>query len=340
MTPLLKIQELEVTFTGVDQKMVPLDKVSFQLEEGEVLCLVGESGSGKSVTSLSIMGLLGNTGTISHGSIAYEGRELSTLKESELNTIRGKDISMIFQDVMNSLNPVLTIGYQLVETLISHGKMTKKEARAKATGLLTEVGLSNPQTIMKKYPHTLSGGMKQRVMIAMALANEPKVLIADEPTTALDVTIQAQIMNLLRKLNLEHRMSIILVTHDMGVVAEMASRVLVMYAGQIVEEALVDTLFTNPRHPYTKALLRAIPSGISPEERLASIDGIVPEQYDHITGCRFANRCPYAEEECLGPQDLIPVESAHLVRCIKNDRLQEIQANGDTNTPDESRKSN
>jgi oligopeptide/dipeptide ABC transporter ATP-binding protein len=316
MTPLLKVEDLEVVFTSGAGDFKCIDKVSFAINPGEILCIVGESGSGKSVTVLSIMGLLGRKGKITGGSIEFDGEDLLSKSEKEMDQIRGNTLTMIFQDAMTSLNPVFTIGSQLLEPMYIHMNIDKKTAKDRAISLLSKVGLPNPSEIMKKYPHTLSGGMRQRAMIAMALACNPKLLIADEPTTALDVTIQAQIMTLLRSLRDEIGMSIILITHDMGLVAEMADRVQVMYAGEIVEEANVYDLFKKPQHPYTQALLKSIPSIRDHNKReLVTIDGTVPEHYGSITGCRFMNRCPYAASECCLEQKLIETEAGHLARC-------------------------
>lgn len=324
MKPLLEVKDLEVAFLEEDpsekKEVTRLDKVSFCVYPGEILCLVGESGSGKSVTALSIMGLLGKGGKITKGEIIFKGESLPALSEKDLDKVRGSQMTMIFQDALTSLNPVFTIGNQLMESMIAHLKISKKEARIRAEELLAKVGLPDPASVMKKYPHTLSGGMRQRVMIAMALTCNPSLLIADEPTTALDVTIQAQIMELLRKLNRELNMSIILITHDMGLVAEMADRVLVMYAGQIVEEAEVSRLFSKPQHPYTSALLQSIPSiRYDKNHELIPIKGTVPEEYENIKGCRFANRCPYAKKECGNEQTLIEVEPGHFKRCWRTD---------------------
>lgn len=326
MKPLLEVKDLEVAFLTDDSKekkeITRLDRVSFQVNPGEILCLVGESGSGKSVTALSIMGLLGKNGKVTGGEILFKGESLPAKSEKELDKVRGSQITMIFQDALTSLNPVFTVGNQIMESMITHLKISKKEARIRAEELLSKVGLPDPAAVMKKYPHTLSGGMRQRVMIAMALTCNPSLLIADEPTTALDVTIQAQIMQLLRKLNREMNMSIILITHDMGLVAEMADRVMVMYAGQIVEEAEVKRLFSNPEHPYTHALLQSIPSIKDEKSReLIPIKGTVPEQYQDIKGCRFANRCPYAREECGKEQELIEIEPGHYKRCWRRNIL-------------------
>jgi peptide/nickel transport system ATP-binding protein len=320
MNPLLEVEDLEVAFLADAGEITCIDKVSFHVEQGEIVCIVGESGSGKSVTSLSVMGLLGRSGKVTGGSVIFDGENILDKSEKEMDQIRGNTLTMIFQDAMTSLNPVFTIGRQMVETLCIHLKLDRKQATERAISLLDKVGLPKPAEIMKKYPHTLSGGMRQRVMIAMALTCNPKLLIADEPTTALDVTIQAQIMELLRRLNKELGMSIILITHDMGLVAEMADRVLVMYAGQIVEEAEVHNLFQRPEHPYTQALLKSIPSIRDDDTReLVSIKGVVPEHYDMLTGCRFANRCPYANAESESEQKLIEQNEGHLKRCWRSE---------------------
>lgn len=317
MSHLLTISDLTIAFTGDTGTHEVTDHLSLTLDEGEVVCLVGESGCGKSVTSLSLLGLLGPGGSVTEGSICYEDRDLLTLSEKELDQIRGKEISMIFQDPMSSLNPVFTIGYQIMEGLRIHLGLKKREAWVRAVELLARVGMKEPELVMKSYPHTLSGGMRQRAIIAMALACNPKLLIADEPTTALDVSVQAQIMELLKRLQKESRMAVLLITHDMGVVSHMADRVLVMYAGQIVEEAEAEELFRHPSHPYTRALLAAIPTtGDSEERKLSSIPGIVPENYDTISGCRFADRCPYARQECHQRAGLREISKRHTVRCI------------------------
>ena len=317
MSHLLTISDLTITFTGDSGTHEVTDHLSLTLDEGEVVCLVGESGCGKSVTAMSLLGLLGPGGSVTEGSICYEDRDLLTLSEKELDQIRGKEISMIFQDPMSSLNPTFTIGYQIMEGLRIHLGLKKREAWVRAVELLARVGMKEPELVMKSYPHTLSGGMRQRAIIAMALACNPKLLIADEPTTALDVSVQAQIMELLKRLQKESRMAVLLITHDMGVVSHMADRVLVMYAGQIVEEAEAEELFRHPSHPYTRALLAAIPTtGDSEERKLSSIPGMVPENYDTISGCRFADRCPYARQECHHRAGLREISKRHTVRCI------------------------
>lgn len=317
MSHLLTISDLTIAFTGDTGTHEVTDHLSLTLDEGEVVCLVGESGCGKSVTSMSLLGLLGPGGSVKEGSICYEDRDLLTLSEKELDQIRGKEISMIFQDPMSSLNPVFTIGYQIMEGLRIHMGLKKREAWVRAVELLARVGMKEPEMVMKSYPHTLSGGMRQRAIIAMALACNPKLLIADEPTTALDVSVQAQIMELLKRLQKESRMAVLLITHDMGVVSHMADRVLVMYAGQIVEEAEAEELFRHPSHPYTRALLSAIPTTRDSEDRkLSSIPGMVPENYDTISGCRFADRCPYTRQECHQRIGLREISKGHTVRCI------------------------
>ena len=317
MSHLLTISDLTIAFTGDTGIHEVTDHLSLALDEGEVVCLVGESGCGKSVTAMSLLGLLGPGGSVTEGSICYEDRDLITLSEKELDQIRGKEISMIFQDPMSSLNPVFTIGYQIMEGLRIHLGLKKREAWVRAVELLARVGMKEPELVMKSYPHTLSGGMRQRAIIAMALACNPKLLIADEPTTALDVSVQAQIMELLKRLQKESRMAVLLITHDMGVVSHMADRVLVMYAGQIVEEAEAEELFRHPSHPYTRALLAAIPTtGDSEERKLSSIPGMVPENYDTISGCRFADRCPFVRQECHQKVDLREISGGHAMRCI------------------------
>lgn len=318
MAHLLEVKNLTTEFRNDFGRHTPVENISFYLKEGEILSFVGESGCGKSVTSLSIMGLLERGGTVTCGSAFFDGKDLLSLSEKEKNKIRGKDIAMIYQDPMTSLNPSFTIGSQMIEVIRTHNKMSKKEAKALAIAMLEKAGLKEGESLLNRYPHTLSGGMCQRVMIAMAISCSPKILIADEPTTALDVTIQAQIMKLLKELQKEMGMSMILITHDMGLVAQMADRVAVMYAGQIVEEAAVSELFMHPVHPYTKALLNTIPT-IQDEDdrRLFSIPGKVPERYDHIKGCRFAQRCIHYCEKCEEPQeDYTFSEHLHTAKCV------------------------
>lgn len=316
MEPLLKVEDLTIAFKEDDKETVVVDKVSFNVNSGEILCIVGESGCGKSVTALSILGLLSPNASVLGGRIIYEGKDLLKMTDKEIDRIRGNEMSMIFQDVMNSLNPVLTIGNQLTEAARIHMGYDKNKAKEYAVSMLKKVGLPDAWAIMKKYPHMLSGGMQQRVIIAMALICRPKLIIADEPTTALDVTIQLQIMKLLASLQKEFQMSIILITHDIGVVAELADRVIIMYAGQFMEETSVYQLFDNPAHPYTKALLNSVPSIYDDEDKkLASISGTVPERYQDIEGCRFYGRCPYGVPACKDIQVYSEIKPGHLVRC-------------------------
>lgn len=317
MPHLLEVKDLTTTFTGDYGKTISVDHVSFHVDEGEIVCIVGESGCGKSVTSLSVMGLLGRGGEVSEGSVIFEGSNLLDMSEKELDQVRGNRMTMIFQDPLTSLNPVFTVGSQITESIKTHLRLSGKEAAERAIALLRRVGMPDAAGTMKKYPHTLSGGMRQRAMIAMALSCHPRLLIADEPTTALDVTIQAQIMGLIKELQQENGMSVILITHDIGLVANMADRVLVMYAGQVVEEAPVKELFCNPRHPYTKALLDTVPTIRDSEERqLVAIPGMVPESYDGLTGCRFADRCAYRRPECDKPQEDYEFGLGHRAKCI------------------------
>ena len=317
MPHLLEVHNLTTAFTGDYGTHTTVDHIDFYVDQGEVVCIVGESGCGKSVTSLSIMGLLGRGGAVTDGSVFFAGKNILSMTEQELDRIRGNELTMIFQDPLTSLNPLFTIGNQITESIRAHTDLTRKEAKERAVDLLAQVGMPEAQEAMKKYPHTLSGGMRQRAMIAMALSCDPKLLIADEPTTALDVTIQAQIMGLLSQLRRERNMSMILITHDIGLVANMADRVLVMYAGQIIEEGNVDELFANPRHPYTKALLNTVPSiRDSADRKLQAIPGMVPERYDDIAGCRFADRCPHRTGACDGPQLLYSFGKGQAARCV------------------------
>lgn len=317
MAHLLEVEGLTTAFTGDYGTNISVDHVYFHVDKGEVVCIVGESGCGKSVTSLSIMGLLSRRGAVIDGSVRFDGKNLLEMSEKELDEIRGNSMTMIFQDPLTSLNPVFTVGNQITESIRTHRKITKKEAAKKAEELLEKVGMPDAKGAMKKYPHTLSGGMRQRVMIAMALSCNPQLLIADEPTTALDVTIQAQIMRLLLELQKESGMAVILITHDIGLVANMADRVIVMYAGQIIEEAPVKELFKNPRHPYTRALLDTVPTIRDGAERqLVSIPGMVPESYDDMKGCRFAQRCSHRCPECDNPQEDYEFTPGHTAKCI------------------------
>ncbi|QRG70119.1 ABC transporter ATP-binding protein [Brevibacillus choshinensis] len=315
----LEVDKLQTAFKTDKGEVVSVEEVSFQLRQGETIGIVGESGCGKSVTSLSLMRLLGSSGFIKKGSITFNGKDLTKLTEAEMRQIRGNEISMIFQEPMTSLNPVFTIGNQMLELINLHMKLPAKEARAYAIEMLTRVGIPRASEIIDEYPHKLSGGMRQRVMIAMALSCKPKLLIADEPTTALDVTIQAQILELMKKLRNESNTAIMIISHDLGVIAEMADKVLVMYAGQVVEEADVFTLFDNPKHPYTKGLMDSIPHlEHDSDQRLFSIPGTVPTIHQMPQGCRFHTRCQYAIEKCAHEKPpLLPIEahSDHRVRC-------------------------
>jgi peptide/nickel transport system ATP-binding protein len=299
---LLEVVNLQTHFRTPDGVNRAVDGISFNVEEGETLAIVGESGCGKSVTSMSILRLIPPSSGRSAGSIFFRGTDLLTLPEEDMRKIRGNAISMIFQEPMTSLNPLLTVGYQIAESLVLHEGLKKTQALARSVELLQLVGIPEPSQRAREYPHQLSGGMRQRVMIAMALACSPQLLIADEPTTALDVTIQAQILDLMKELKRRVGAAILLITHDMGVVAEVADRVVVMYAGRKVEEGPVAELFRTPRHPYTKGLLGAVPklgsslNGIV--TRLAEIPGVVPSLRNRIQGCVFANRCPIVQDLC------------------------------------------
>jgi oligopeptide transport system ATP-binding protein len=319
--PLLEVTNLHTYFHTREGVVRAVDGVSFSVERGKTLGIVGESGCGKSVTALSIMGLIPKPpARIEQGSVVFDGRELTRLSERELEDVRGKDIAMIFQDPMTSLNPTLKIATQITEGIRRHLGLPKREARKRAIQLLDEVHVPNAAARLDDYPHRFSGGMRQRVMIAIALACNPKLLIADEPTTALDVSVQAGVLDLLEELRESHEMAMIIITHDMGVVAEAADDVAVMYAGQIVEQAPVEELFDHPEHPYTEALLGALPQiegeGIR-EGRLTAIPGRPPDLIDPPAACRFAPRCPYANDhdECaLGPPELREVRPGHRVR--------------------------
>lgn len=327
---LLDVNELVTSFYISEGRVTPVDRVSFNVNVGETVAMVGESGCGKTQTALSVMRLIQSPpGIIESGTVHFEGQDLLKLGKKEMEGVRGNKIGMIFQEPMTSLNPVFTIGLQLCEPLIKHRKMSKQEAEAKAVELLSLVGIPEPRKRLTVYPHHLSGGMRQRVMIAMALACNPSLLIADEPTTALDVTIQAQILDLLRGLRKELGMAILLITHDLGVVAEMASRVLVMYAGRIVEEADVYQLFKTPSHPYTLGLLASIPRLSDRPERLHQITGTVPNLLELPQGCRFAPRCSYARGKCFEQEpELVPTSAGRRVACwypMENE-LEEVQA--------------
>jgi peptide/nickel transport system ATP-binding protein len=316
MQPILQVERLQVTFRSDDVEVHPVSGVDFVVHEGETLGIVGESGCGKSVTSLSIMGLLPKgIGRVSGGRIWFQGRELTAMTPKEMQKIRGNEIAMIFQEPMTSLNPVFTVGEQLDEQIRLHLGLSKREARQRSVEMLRTVGIPRAEEIAKEYPHQLSGGMRQRVMIAMAMSCSPKLLIADEPTTALDVTIQAQILDLMRQLKERQGTSIIFITHDLGVVAEMCDRVIVMYAGQVIEEAPVRELFQHPQHPYTRGLIASIPTLDQQKSRLYSIRGTVPHPAKMPAGCRFAPRCDYAQDICRDNPPLKEVEAGHRCRC-------------------------
>ncbi|MGX9789283.1 ABC transporter ATP-binding protein [Mycobacterium sp. MMS18-G62] len=317
MTQLLTVDDLKVSFATEDGMVRAVDGVSFNLAAGEILAIVGESGSGKSVTAQTLTGLTRAPNARISGSITYRGREINGLDDDQLRDIRGEQIAMVFQDPMTSLNPVYRVGRQIAEMIRAHRDVSHREAEERAVELLRSVGIPNPERRVRHYPHEFSGGMRQRVMIAMALALEPQVLIADEPTTALDVTVQAQILRLIDELNRDRDLAVILITHDLGVVAEVADRVLVMYAGQIVEDATLDEIFYDPQHPYTWGLLGSLTRLDQPRgERLTQITGQPPSLLDPPPGCRFAPRCPYVFEKC---DELPPLAAraggAHLDRC-------------------------
>ncbi|MGG3467768.1 ABC transporter ATP-binding protein [Neobacillus pocheonensis] len=328
--PILQIKDLKVSFQSGKKLLPAVDGISFELKEGEILGIVGESGSGKSVTSLATMGLIPSPpGKIENGEIIFEGNDLKNISEKEWRKIRGNQISMIFQEPMTSLNPLFTIGDQLMEAIRLHTDLSKREAIVRSIELLKLVGIPRAEGILKEHPHQLSGGMRQRVMIAMAMACNPKVLIADEPTTALDVTIQAQILALMKDLNKKTNTSIILITHDLGVVAEICERVIVMYAGQIVEQGDVRRILKDPQHPYTKGLLKSVPDLRGKKDRLYSIPGTVPTPGTVLKGCRFAARCADSFGRChVESPDLFEMENVgHEVRCFLHTLKEESDQN-------------
>ena len=331
MPHLLEVKNLQTHFPTRAGLVRAVDGVSFYIDKGELLGLVGESGCGKSITALSIMRLIAPPGKIVGGEISFNGRNLLKLSDSEMRAIRGNDIAMIFQDPMTSLNPVFTVGEQIAEALRLHRKLSHKAARAGAIEAMREVSIPDPARRIDDYPHQLSGGMRQRVMIAMALACDPKLLIADEPTTALDVTIQAQILELLNELRKNRELAVLLITHDLGVVAEVADRVAVMYTGRIVEESPVEELFARPRHPYTEGLLRSVPKLTSATaakaERLETIEGTVPSPTDLPPGCHFAPRCPYRMPRCTAEEiPLYDLSGGVRVRCVLFDLAAAVAA--------------
>lgn len=312
---LLDVKELSVHFGDKNTPFKAVDRISYQVVQGEVLGIVGESGSGKSVSSLAIMGLIDHPGRVSAESLQFENTNLLTLESKAKRQLIGADVAMIFQDPMTSLNPAYTVGFQIMEALKTHEGGTKKARKDRTLELLRLVGIPDPESRIDVYPHQLSGGMSQRVMIAMAIACRPKLLIADEPTTALDVTIQAQIMELLLELQKKECMSLILITHDLALVAEAADRIIVMYAGQIVEEGTAKDIFREPKHPYTQALLRSLPEFAEGKSRLESLQGVVPGKYDRPTGCLLNPRCPYATEYCRQVEPQLHHIGSRKVKC-------------------------
>ena len=312
---LLDVKELSVHFGDKNTPFKAVDRISYQVAQGEVLGIVGESGSGKSVSSLAIMGLIDHPGRVSAESLQFENTNLLTLASKAKRQLIGADVAMIFQDPMTSLNPAYTVGFQIMEALKTHEGGTKKARKDRTLELLRLVGIPDPESRIDVYPHQLSGGMSQRVMIAMAIACRPKLLIADEPTTALDVTIQAQIMELLLELQKKECMSLILITHDLALVAEAADRIIVMYAGQIVEEGTAKDIFREPKHPYTQALLRSLPEFAEGKSRLESLQGVVPGKYDRPTGCLLNPRCPYATEYCRQVEPKLHHIGSRKVKC-------------------------
>ena len=314
---ILEVRDLCVEFQTVEGRVQAVDHLSYTLHKGEKLGIVGESGSGKSVSSLAMMQLIPNPpGRVTGGEILYKGKDLVKLSEKEMQKLRGNEISMIFQEPMTSLNPIIQCGKQIAESLRLHRGMNKKEAAEEAVRMMKAVGIANPEVRAHEYPHQMSGGMRQRVMIAMALACQPQILIADEPTTALDVTIQAQILDLIRDLNREMNAAVLFITHDLGVVSELCDTVIVMYTGHIVEQAPVRELFRDPKHPYTVGLLNAIPAITKERKPLKTIEGVVPNPTERIEGCSFWPRCPHASERCRkeAPPVTRPGED-RLVRC-------------------------
>jgi oligopeptide/dipeptide ABC transporter ATP-binding protein len=330
LSTLLSVRNLATSFPGEQGVLRAVDGISFDVPKGSTVALVGESGSGKTVTSLSIMRLVPAAGEITAGEVLFEGQNLLALPERTMRSMRGRMISMVFQEPMTSLNPVYTVGTQIAEVIRIHQSASRSQARDKTLEMLKLVGIASPEMRIDSYPHQLSGGMRQRVMIAMALAGEPKLLIADEPTTALDVTIQAQILDLLRRLQDKLQMSIVLITHDLGVVAEVAEHMVVMYAGRIVEQGPVREIFRAPKHPYTEGLLKTLPprdrsrarGSVDRPLRLPTIEGVPPDLLHPPTGCRFNDRCGYVEDRCRREEpSLAPVDSERASRCFFAERV-------------------
>nr|WP_066630322.1 ABC transporter ATP-binding protein [Clostridium magnum] len=328
---LLSVENLSMVFENKRRTFTAVDNLSFTVKPGQTLGIVGESGSGKTMASLSVMNLLPNQGKIGTGKINFEGTDLLALKEKDMQKIRGKYISMIFQDPMMSLDQVYTVGYQIVEAILAHEKVSKAEAKERAIKLLASVGIPHSERVFNSYPFQLSGGMCQRVMIAIALSCNPKLIFADEPTTALDVTVQAQILDLLKKVQNEYNMGIVIITHDLGVVADIADRIIVMYAGKSMEEAPTETIMFRASHPYTAGLIKSMPKLSESVDRLYSIEGMVPDIRNMPKGCRFCTRCPLVEERCrVEEPEMREIEPGHFVRCYKAEPQKEggVQING------------
>lgn len=319
---LLEVRDLRMVFHNKKSSYAAVDGLSFQVEQGKTLGIVGESGSGKTMASLSVLGLLPEQGKVAEGSILYKGKELLACTEKELQDIRGKEISMIFQDPVMSLDQIFTVGSQIEEAILLHEKIGKQEAKDRALKLLADVGIPHPDRVYRSYPFELSGGMCQRVMIAIALSCNPSLLFADEPTTALDVTVQAQIMELLGSLQKKNNMGIVLITHDLGVVADAADDIVVMYAGKSMEIAPKEVIFNHPIHPYTNGLIRSIPKLETEEARLYSIQGTVPDIRNFPKGCRFCTRCPLCEDICRNQEPPFEeIGNRHFVRCHKAEKI-------------------
>ena len=315
---LLQVKDLQMVFENKKRSFTAVDNLSFSIQRGKTLGIVGESGSGKTMASLSVMGLLPNQGRISAGEIIFKGKDLRKCSEAEMNKIRGSEMSMIFQDSMMSLDQVYTVGYQISEAILAHEKVSRQEAKNRALSLIGAVGIPHPDRVYDSYPFELSGGMCQRIMIAIALSCNPKLLFADEPTTALDVTVQAQILDLLKDMQKKYQMGIVLITHDLGVVSEIADNVIVLYAGQSMEIGSTEVIMHNPSHPYTSGLMKAIPKVGEKKDMLYSIDGMVPDIRHMPKGCRFCTRCPLADDRCREEQpQMREIEPGHFARCHK-----------------------